>query len=832
MSKRILSITGLLVLLQLSAAFTHGEAAVFDHKVSEQKVQVSPGVIHEQAAYQTGSIHEAINLLNINLNDPYTKMEIGIPNPINSLKTTTSLAKENSYNGHRVIGATNASYFLGNGSPANLLAINNQIINYGILGDNFDSPTQKAVAFGITKSGKAIADYYQADLTFTVNGKSYNIDRINNTRLENTNVLYTSSKKTTGTNEWGTEIIVTNASKNTDVLHFGDRYTGIVAKVTQYGEPGNSAIPADGFVISIQNKELASEISQLEEGSPIEVKISIDAKWQDAQFILAAGPMLVKDGKVNISMPTSSSFVTDRNPRTAVAVDATGNRVFLVTVDGRQSGYSNGTNLQDLASYLISKGASAAINLDGGGSTTMAVRQPGSLLPVMVNRPSDGYERKVSAILQAVSTAPVGKAQTIKLNTVSGEIPLGSSFNVTVANAMDTYMNPLTIDPATMKWSVEGTIGKMEGTTFTATAGGTGKIIGEYDGIRAELSVKVVDMAAKPVLLHSFDNTNDWVAQTAKANATITTSTKYDPFRQGTSSLKLDYDFTVGESGTKAAYAVAKTPISILGRPNNIGVWVYGDNKKHWLRGVLIDGKGTKQTIDFTSKEGINWTGWKYVKAEVPANIELPLKFERIYVTQPAASLQNKGQVYFDKLQAVYSVDYEELMYTDVTKANWAYSSINNLNRAGLINGFLDGTFKPTNSITRAETAAIIARALNLKSSHDSGFTDVKKSHYAYDNIAAVAEKGIIIGREKGQFDPEGKLTRAEMAAILVRAYQLNGTKKLPFTDVDPKHWAYSDIQTLYANNLTGGFPDNTYKPAQQISRAEFVTFLDRMLQR
>ena len=140
---------------------------------------------------------------------------------------------------------------------------------------------------------------------------------------------------------------------------------------------GNSNIPEDGFVLSIQNTELASEFSSLLVGGPIEVELSIDAKWQDAQFILGAGPLLVKDGKVNISMPMNSSFVKTRQPRSAVAVDSTGKHVFLVTVDGRKRGYSTGTNLQDLASYLISKGAYAAMNLDGGGSTTMAVLQSG-----------------------------------------------------------------------------------------------------------------------------------------------------------------------------------------------------------------------------------------------------------------------------------------------------------------------------------------------------------------------------------------------------------------------------------------------------------------------
>ena len=59
------------------------------------------------------------------------------------------------------------------------------------------------------------------------------------------------------------------------------------------------------------NQELATQLSALPVGTPIEVSLSIDEKWMDAQYILAGGPLLVKDGAVNISMPMNSSFASD-----------------------------------------------------------------------------------------------------------------------------------------------------------------------------------------------------------------------------------------------------------------------------------------------------------------------------------------------------------------------------------------------------------------------------------------------------------------------------------------------------------------------------------------
>lgn len=830
MTKKLGMIVLAFILLQFTFDFTYANASVFDNKTSELKTEVSPQVTHIQQKYQSGSINEFVNVLDVNLANTYTKLEIGLPNPKNSLKTTTNLAKEYSYSGHRVVGAVNASYFLGNGVPANLLAQNNEIINYGILGDTSESPTQNPIAFGISKTGKAIVDYYTPNLSFEVNGKEYAIDLINNERATNSTVLYTTDRKSTGTNQWGVELVVTGATQDTKSLHFGDHFSGVISGVTTYGSTGNSEIPSDGFVISIQNKQLADELSSVPEGTNIEVNLSIDEQWRDAQFMLAAGPLLVKDSKVNISMSTSSSFASTRSPRTAVAVDSTGTKVFLVTVDGRQTGHSNGTNLTDLASYLISIGASAAINLDGGGSTTMVARKPGAYYPTLVNSPSDGAERRVSAILQVINSAPQGKVKSFTLSGIPSDILKGNSFDLKIASAYDEYLNPITIEPSNVKWSVEGNVGTISGTTFTATAQGQGKIVGEYNGVRVEQSIKVVDVGAQPILLDSFDSVSGWTSTAAKAKATVSNSLSTEPIRQGSSSLKLTYDFTTSDTGTKAAYAVAKTPISIVGHPHNIGIWVYGDGAEHWLRGMLIDGTGTKHTIDFTAQGGLDWNGWKYVTAEVPTNIALPLKFDRLYVTQPTASLQNKGKIYFDQLQAVYSPNYKELPYTDVSKGYWAFTAINYLNEKQLINGYSNGTFKPSNSITRAEAATIIARELNLKATKPTSFKDVSKSHYAYDAIAAVEEYGIIKGRSDGIFSPNGNLTRAEMATILTRAYNLTGKSSVAFKDVPSTHWAYGYIQTLVANNLTGGYPDNTFRPNQQLSRAEFATFLYRQI--
>lgn len=827
-------ITASMAFVAAQAAFYVAESeATFDEKVTNKQTTVSPGVQYIQEHYESAETKEVVNFLNIDLNNRHTSLEVGMPDPINSLKTTSAISKIHNREGHRVVGATNASYFLGNGYPANLLVNNNVIVNYGILGENTDSPTQQPVAFGMTKSGEAIADYYTTDLSFTVAGQKFTIDRINNDRAAGTTVLYTAEKATTNTNNWGLEIVVTGATQNTKTLSFGDSISGTIASITEYGQPGNSAVPADGFVVSIQDKAIAEKVkAALEIGAPIQVDLNIDDKWKDAQYILAAGPLLVKDGQVNISMPTSSSFVKMRSDRTAIAVDATGKKVFLVTVDGRQSGYSNGTSLTDFASYLISKGAKYAINLDGGGSTTMVVRTPGQEAPSLVNRPSDGSERRVSATLQVINSAPAGTLKAFSITGIPGSMTVETSATADVSLAYDEFLNPVAIQKDQVKWSVEGDIGELNGATFSATKIGSGKLVATYNGVRSEVALKVTKAPEAVEIIDPFDVTSNWAVTTAKATATIVNATKAEPFREGASSMRLNYNFTTGESGTKAAYAVAQSPILLEGLPKQVGVWVYGDAAKHWLRGVIIDGNGEKHTIDFTQQGKLDWTGWKYVTANVPQDMALPIKFDRIYITEPTAENQNQGVLYFDQLQAVYKEDYKEPLYTDLKLTHWASSTIEYLNTNELVKGYPNGTFKPESTITRAEAATIIARALGISSTNNVMFDDVKTNHFAYGAIAAVSEQGILTGREASKFSPDGKLTRAEMATILKRAYNLSGKASLPFKDVPAKHWAYDAIATVYSNQLTGGYPDNTFKPNNSITRAEFATFLSKILQK
>src|SRR5260370_256576 len=146
---------------------------------------------------------------------------------------------------------------------------------------------------------------------------------------------------------------------------------------------GSSTIPADGYVISVAGTARQWALEKLRVGtrgkldldwSPTETEAA--NLWKQAANIIGAGTQLIKNGRVEITNAAEKilpSFVSDGHPRTAIAKLRSG-QILLVTVDGRQPGESIGMSLTMLTDLLIEFGAVEAINLAGGGSTTVVIR--------------------------------------------------------------------------------------------------------------------------------------------------------------------------------------------------------------------------------------------------------------------------------------------------------------------------------------------------------------------------------------------------------------------------------------------------------------------------
>ncbi|WP_050183320.1 S-layer homology domain-containing protein [Domibacillus robiginosus] len=164
--------------------------------------------------------------------------------------------------------------------------------------------------------------------------------------------------------------------------------------------------------------------------------------------------------------------------------------------------------------------------------------------------------------------------------------------------------------------------------------------------------------------------------------------------------------------------------------------------------------------------------------------------------------------------------------FPDVKTSHRAYEAVEAMSKAGVITGFPDGTFKQYQSVTRAESAILIGRALGIKvSSSTKTFTDLPSTSRAYPYVAELMKRGIF--SDSSRFYPERPLSRSEMAIILTRAFELPASSAMPFTDVSPTHGAASYIRALAAAGITTGVGDGKYDPTGTVTRGQMAIFLN-----
>lgn len=169
--------------------------------------------------------------------------------------------------------------------------------------------------------------------------------------------------------------------------------------------------------------------------------------------------------------------------------------------------------------------------------------------------------------------------------------------------------------------------------------------------------------------------------------------------------------------------------------------------------------------------------------------------------------------------------------FKDVSDTHWAKGQIEYLAEEGIVAGYPDGRFGVQDNVTRLQAAAMIVRALNLDTNNrpNPNFADVEEGDYGYGIVSAIADEGVIVGIE-GEFRPKEPLTRAQMASILVRAFNLEGTSDYNFVDVAETNWASKAIKTLFNHRITAGYSDNTFRPNHAITRTEFSALLAKVL--
>lgn len=229
-------------------------------------------------------------------------------------------------------------------------------------------------------------------------------------------------------------------------------------------------MPKKGFVVLGSGSHIQYLKDTFKVGDPVDYSITMNVDTNKMTMALTGGAMLVKDDKVLTTFSHNPVSPSTRAARTAIGTSKDGKTLIIAAVDGKSSS-SIGMTQSELASYMHELGCANALNLDGGGSTTLVSREQGTTGLSVQNRPSDGSQRGVGASLGIFSVAPQGPVDTLFVTSYEDKVFVNTSraFN---ARGLDKYMNPVNINPNDIKWSVSGVKGTFKGNLFYPTTAG------------------------------------------------------------------------------------------------------------------------------------------------------------------------------------------------------------------------------------------------------------------------------------------------------------------------------------------------------------------------
>jgi hypothetical protein len=344
-----------------------GPPAVAQTELTEQ---VAPGVVYRQRNIKLGELPVQVQMLEVDPANPAVNiLPVHALDRASGKELTTSMAKR-----YGAAAAVNGGYFHVSGPLAGastgVYQLNGRVVASG--------DKRSALVMCAETGGKEQTAVASAEFKGTVTaagGATLALAGMNRPRTAGETVLYDSTIGTPTPPVAGFEVVV---GANGQVQSAGD-------------SAGGTAIPQGGWVIAASGEAAGWLKENAKAGSAVKVETRLEpvsalpgcspVDW------VGAGPRLIRGGRIDLS-EGGFNHANGRHPRTAFAVTGEGKFLFL-TLDGRQR-TSAGMTLAELAELLHSMGAVEAINLDGGGSTTMVVNG------AIRNSPSDGRERAVS----------------------------------------------------------------------------------------------------------------------------------------------------------------------------------------------------------------------------------------------------------------------------------------------------------------------------------------------------------------------------------------------------------------------------------------------------
>jgi len=355
---------------------------ITEAQISINEQIIAPGVIHKKIINSIDTL--SIDVLKIELSQGnYLLKSIKAKNILNEKETTSDLVKALTDSGYDVVAAINADFFEKDGEIINTMISEGEFVKAVKF---TDSPYNSFVnsQFAVTyKNHLALEQFVFAGNVIFSDGTIERINRINSKADSNSITLYNAFQgeyTPKAPNNWiVSETALIPAGESGDTSFF------VIVDSLKKG--GNSKIPINGFVISANSKYAYYLERELSIGDTVKLLLKLNPNIANVRSLVGGWPRLVKDGECVIkSIPGSEGviprFSEFKHPRTGVGFSKDSTTVFFITVDGRQES-SSGMSLAEFANLMIDEGVFQGLNLDGGGSTTMVIKNK------VINNPSD-----------------------------------------------------------------------------------------------------------------------------------------------------------------------------------------------------------------------------------------------------------------------------------------------------------------------------------------------------------------------------------------------------------------------------------------------------------
>ncbi len=546
-----------------------------------------------------------------------------------------------------------------------------------------------------------------------------------------------------------------------DSIRIGEEFETEVKSIVQTAEK----LPiTDGEMLLTINTDGGWEyhtniIKSLKEGDKIKISCTANGseEWKEVQEALASvGETLVEKGEVK------TEFKSGAAPRTAVGVTEEGKVIFYV-IDGRQAGHSYGVQLKSLAKRMYELGCVDAINLDGGGSTSISGVYPGAEEIAVLNSPSDGRLRNVANFIFLKNTEEkTGILKSVYTTPHDEKYLSGTEVTLTSVGVDTAYYKK---ELSEIEYFADGE-STIEGNKVKLSGNGPVTITSKSGLVATKSELFVYDEPDKIKLYADGKEVTDLTL--ADGTETMLSAEAY----MGSAKLIADdglitisYEGEIGslenslltaraDSDAEGAIVVTAGKTSVKFPVKVTGKYIFNDTAEHWARDMIKDLSERGAVSGYDTEDG-------------------PVFMPDNSITRAEFAVMLAGFMGID----TKAYDGADTVFTDEIPL-WAKNAVTALQSLGFVSGKESENgiiYAPHDKITRSESAAIIGRTLEtIEEVTEIGFADKDTiPEWAKSYIAQLTAVGVMTGYEDNTIRPISNVTRAEAVTMLYKVSKL-----------------------------------------------------------